>query len=1101
MGLGTGGQTLLTRHCFDSARQHVRDESLSWPAHGRYRLKGNEDDPLELYEVGYVGRSPLTPPKDSDKAKRVVVDPDDDTGSWRPASGLAVPRRDGWILDSKLGEGGFGEVWLVRHKRTKQTRVFKFCFDAERLRSFKRELTFFKLIQRELGNRPDFVTLHEVQVEKPPYFLESEFVEGGNLADWLEKRGGLAHWPLDARLKFLAGVAKAVAAAHSLGIIHKDLKPSNILVSESKTGEALPLLADFGIGVLADRSKLVQGNVTETGFTESILFGNESSRTGTRLYAPPESQLGKAATTGTDVFALGVMLFQFVAGDLHKPLGTGWQDDLPAIDPDRHALLVDDITQATRSDPDKRTPSAADFVERLNRLDARIIERKEQAERAERDRRAEQQANRLRFARRVAAGALAATVAFSAIAMFAWMQRNAAIQAEAKATQARIEAENATVAERSAREEERLQRQKAEKAYAKTVDVLDTMVSSITGDSLATQTTITPEQKKFLSEVLSYYREFADAKGVTETTRARAAKAAFGTGLIEFRLGRMAESAKAFHQASDDHMSLNRDFPSVLLYRQDSANSLANLGIIYSRLGKPTEAEDHDLKALGIWEQLVKEYPDNPYHLNGLGNVRDHLGNLLSEMGKPAEAEVHYRKALSIRESLVLKYPANLNYRDKLAIICNNLAGTIDDLGKQTESEELYRKSFTIWDSLVRENPSVAEYRKSLSTFHYNAGLHFRNSKNLKRQEEEFRKALNLQEPLVREFPAVAEYRNSLAKTHSRLGAVYSDLRKQDDSEEQFRKELNIRKALVRDFPTIPEYRDLLSRCHIFLGFLLRERNQVAMAIEEFRSGYTVMVSLSRDFPTKPKYQIDLADNCDILAGELVTAGKLAEAEELIRKSVSIREKLIRDNPNNKNYKSFLGMCYSQLGNILQGRGKPIESLHWFDRAITLMQDDYDQGDQSPSTKNTLLLNYRLRAKLNDELKNYNKAVSDWDRTIEFSPPSEHRFYRANRAYSKVQAGQYASAIADVVELRKIPNWTPDQIYNFACIYSIASRNMPDKKTEYINTAMELIQLAVKAGFKDHVNIKADGDLEPLRERDDFKKLIADLEAKYPVKK
>ena len=330
MSLGLGGQTLLTRHAFDSARQNVRDESLSWPAHGRYRLKGNENDPLEIYEVGVVGESPLTPPPDSDKAKRVILDPDDDTGSWRPAAGLAIPRRDGWVIESKLGEGGFGEVWLARHKRAKDTRVFKFCFDAERLRSFKRELTFFRLIQSELGTRPDFARLYDVQVEKPPYFLESEYVEGGNLGDWIDQRGGMATWPLESRLTFLTGVAKAVAAAHSLGIIHKDLKPSNVFVTVDKNGEPHPILADFGIGVLADRTLLSKGNITETGFTESVMFGNDSSRTGTRLYSPPESQVGKPATTGTDVYALGVMLFQLVAGDLHRPLGTGWHEAIPA---------------------------------------------------------------------------------------------------------------------------------------------------------------------------------------------------------------------------------------------------------------------------------------------------------------------------------------------------------------------------------------------------------------------------------------------------------------------------------------------------------------------------------------------------------------------------------------------------------------------------------------------------------------------------------------------------------------------------------------------------------------------------------------------------
>ena len=439
MGLALGTQTLLTRHAFDSARQYVRDEGLVWLAHGPYRCKGS-DEPLDVCEVGAPGRAPLAPPPDSDKARRMKVDADDDTGAWRPAAGLPIPKRDGWTIEKKLGEGGFGEVWLASHKRTKERRVFKFCFDADRLRSFKRELTFFKLLKNELGDRPDIVKLHEVHVDSPPYFLESEYVEAGNLAQWAESVGGLDKVPFAARLKLLAGIAQAVAAAHSLGIIHKDIKPSNVLIELNKDGEVQPLLSDFGIGVLADRTLLERGAITDTGFTESVMFGNDSSRTGTRLYSPPEANLGKPATTGFDVYALGVMLFQMAAGDLYRPLGTGWQDGVATDDPVQTALLQDDITAATHGEPGKRMASAAMLAERLETLGQHRAECQAMQERERLERLAREREKRLKGLRRLMAASLVVMAGVAALGAYAWMAKNLAdsktLEAEAQEAEA-----------------------------------------------------------------------------------------------------------------------------------------------------------------------------------------------------------------------------------------------------------------------------------------------------------------------------------------------------------------------------------------------------------------------------------------------------------------------------------------------------------------------------------------------------------------------------------------------------------------------------------------------------------------------------------------
>lgn len=376
-GLALPGQILLTRTAFDDSRQYVREHppigsggadqpvlTLRWMAHGPYLLKGR-DEPLEVFEVGAEGIAPLKAPGDSEKARRAVRLDEEETLGWRPAAGLEIPRRSGWKLERQLGLGGFGEVWLGINQKMRERRVFKFCFDAERLRSFRREITLFRLLRESLGDRPDIARLHEVQLEQPPYYLESEYSELGNLEEWSATQGGLAKISLAHRIEIVARVADALAAAHSVGVLHKDIKPTNILMYRDASGVVQPRISDFGIGILADRAQLEGRGITIAGFTVTQLTDNSSSRTGTRMYSPPESQLGKPFTVQGDIYSLGVLLFQMAVGDLDRPMAHGWEYFV--ADP----LLRQDIISCVQGDPAARLSSAAELSQRLRSLRSR----------------------------------------------------------------------------------------------------------------------------------------------------------------------------------------------------------------------------------------------------------------------------------------------------------------------------------------------------------------------------------------------------------------------------------------------------------------------------------------------------------------------------------------------------------------------------------------------------------------------------------------------------------------------------------------------------------------------------------------------------------
>jgi len=384
MSLATGGQTLLTSTAFELARRAAvgaeETGNLEWRAHGPYRFKGVEE-PVPVFEVGVQGKAPLEPPPGSEKAAPLTGD--GTVLGWRPGPGRELPGRRHWVLVRKLGEGGFGEAWLGEHSKTGERRVFKFCFDAERLRALQREVTLFRLMREALGNREDITRILDWNFDDPPYFVETEFAEGGSLLDWFESAGGAETMPLEIRLEIAARVAEALAAAHSVGVLHKDLKPANVLVNPAGDGPPRIRLTDFGIATVTDTSLLERAGITRLGLTGSGLEDNAG--TGTQLYMAPELLEGRPATIQADIYALGVMLYQLVTGDLHRALAPGWERDVE--DP----LLRNDIAEMVDGSPGRRLGDAGEVARRLRELDVR-------RERAERERREREEAERAREA-------------------------------------------------------------------------------------------------------------------------------------------------------------------------------------------------------------------------------------------------------------------------------------------------------------------------------------------------------------------------------------------------------------------------------------------------------------------------------------------------------------------------------------------------------------------------------------------------------------------------------------------------------------------------------------------------------------------------------
>jgi len=277
--------------------------------------------------------------------------------------GDALPLRPGWRLGQPLGEGGAGLIYLAVSTSGARVAV-KFASSEIGLYGLKREIALHRYIMASTGGLRNVAPLLSWNLTQTPYFLEMPYYADGNLHDWAGMRGGLDALPLAERVAMCADLCETVAKLHELGVLHKDLKPANLYPVSDANGTHL-VLADLGVAEATTAPQMVSLGLT---FSLPLNKYGSSSPVGSMLYVAPEVIAGEVGTQHSDVYSLGVILFQICVGDLRGSLAPGWEQRI------EDSLLREDIAAAAALRSEQR-PDARGLCVRLRELPVRRLAR------------------------------------------------------------------------------------------------------------------------------------------------------------------------------------------------------------------------------------------------------------------------------------------------------------------------------------------------------------------------------------------------------------------------------------------------------------------------------------------------------------------------------------------------------------------------------------------------------------------------------------------------------------------------------------------------------------------------------------------------------
>ncbi len=969
---------------------------------------------------------------------------------------------DRYALTRLHAVGGIGQVWLARDHALgrdvalKELRPDRAAQGAG-LRRFLKEAQITGQLEH-----PGIVPIYELcgrREDRGPFYT-MRFVRGRTLgqavAAYHQKRARGEVSPLDLRalLGAFVGVCHAVAYAHSRGVIHRDLKPQNIVLGDY--GEVVVL--DWGLA-------RVVGEDDESAAPVRVGPGGEAGETsqgqvlGTPAYMAPEQAEGRLDRLGpgTDVYGLGAILYEILAGRPPFP-GTETTEVLRRVihdtpPPPRQVVagvppaLEAVCLKALAKQPERRYAAVGELGQDVQRwlADEPVLAYPEPA--AARLRRW------ARHHRPLVSGAaallLTALVALGVSTLAVKRQRDEKEAARAEAIRQKEAAER--------------QRQRAEANYHKSLSAVEQMLLRVGEERLADVPQMEQVRRKLLEDALRFYQGFLAEQGDEPGLR-------LGAGRVH----------------------------------RDVAN-------IYQLLGKDDEAQKHFAEALTILTALGAEGPPTDEYEHQLALLHISRGHFFLHTGRLPEAEAALAEAVKLLEKLRAGSPGEVSYRRELGTGYNELMAVYVRTGRAGEGAEALQKVFDLLTPLVQEFPSSDEYRYLLASVHHNRGWLALRAGRYAEAADRYRASLATLAGVAPEYRDTLKYRVDQANSQLWLGTALMQAGRPREGEGELEKARLLHERLAADFPTVPEYRYRLSSVAHNLANLMERQGRLREAEKLYRQALEPLKDLWGRYPQAQDYGRDLANTQQLLAGVLAATDRFGDAEAAYAESRRILRELAGRFPRVPDYPFMLAGVEHNRGEMLQRDGRHAAAVAGFAESRRLVEPLAEKHKDIPIYRRDLANSCRAQGvsllalgKPDEAREPFAKALALWNELL--AADKDNPDYKTGLALTLAQSGRHAEAAARAAELGRLPGeratLCSDAAGVLAQCSAAADRDaLPESErrrlvARYQDEAMALLREAVGAGYRGADALRKDPDFAPLRGRADFQQLLREVEEK-----